>query len=350
MIQAWFTRDTLAAYAPENTIITVRITPTKQTWPILLNNFSNLALIKNQGLTLKTIAPYVKGELSIFVNRDFSRVLAFHGQIPEEIESLLISSGYYVQTESSTVVISENEYQITDRPTKIPFISRMYPNTFGQIISEGQEIFKLKLSESELKIDIGDIPETASLELSDKLILALSIPKGNWASLFQDHVSQQLVNYLSEYGGQVNIWQDLDKNLYTELIVNSSLAETEFISLHNQLLTLNQPNTQTKTLLDGTHTFELIHDQDIKEESLSKLGSMISIYSENLTSVTNESTTTILYKTKGLDYLGPLPFINFIQKNNLTYTNNIEAVNMLSHFVHISLDKQGRSNTICAFF
>jgi len=369
LIQAWFTRDTLAVYAPENTAITIRLIPTKQTWPILLNNFSNLALVKNQGLNLSMIAPYVKGEISLFVLNDYSRVLAFHGDIPDEFVSLLLSSGYHVQTQSNTVVISKNEYIPTENPTKAPFFSRIYPDTFGQIVINNTfEVTKLKLTDTALKASIGTLPETTTeLNLSNELILALSIPAREWVSLFQNHVSQQLVNYLSKSGGQIKIWQDLNKNLYIELEINKSLTENELVVLHDQLLALSETNIQTKTLSDGTKTLELQYNFKTEQESLSKLGSMISIDSENLSSVTNESVTTITYTSKSsylletvnfsedcrgnpTGFLNPLSILTVIQDNNLTYTNNTEVIGLLTSFVHISLDKQGKTNIICAFF
>ncbi|MFH1142080.1 MAG: hypothetical protein V1695_00015, partial [Candidatus Uhrbacteria bacterium] len=221
-IQAWFTRDTLAAYAPENTAITIRLTPTKQTWPILLDKFSNLSLIKDRGLTLNMIAPYIQGEVSVFINRDHSRVLAFHGQIPEETESTLTKSGYFVEIDSNTVIISKNAYTLNNQSKKIPFLSRMSPNTLGHILlnTDEQTVFKLNLSESDIQINTGDITETTEVNLTNELIMAASIPAGNWISYFQEHTSEQAVKHLSEHGGQILIRQDLDNNLFIELIIN----------------------------------------------------------------------------------------------------------------------------------
>ncbi|MFH1314895.1 MAG: hypothetical protein ABIH67_00685, partial [Candidatus Uhrbacteria bacterium] len=226
LIQAWFTRDTLAAYAPENTAITIRLTPTKQTWPILLDKFSNLSLITDRGLTLNIIAPYIQGEVSVFINRDHSRVLAFHGQIPEEIKTTLIDAGYIVETNSKTVIISKNIYNLNSQPKKIPFVSRMLPNTLGYILFDTNEklVLKLNLSESDIKINIGDIAEITTITPTDGLIMALSIPVGNWISYFQEHTSEQAVKHLSEHGGQILIRQDLDNNLFIELIINKTFT------------------------------------------------------------------------------------------------------------------------------
>lgn len=371
LVHLWFTRNTLAAYAPEETTLAITVFPTKNSWPVLLDQFSYAPL--EQGLTLKQLAPFITKSVAVFIDTDGERTVVFHGQIPEDLKQALQSSGMIVSNPKTKItVISKNEQNRNKISLSNSFWSRMNPSYLGLVaLPEYNLTSPISLTSTSLSVNLGknDNLSTLPLKLPKNTIFAFEVPVDE-----KVHESPYIPENIKEYlnnGGRVAFSLNPDNNSYQlELIFYSRLETSDLKIIHEQLSIKISPILKLKTLPDGTRLNELatsIENLDIQETIL---GSMTVLKSNNVISTTNESqTSVVLFSDLESDFVNQdqveLKLICLTNPTVLLLTNRIEQlfaeqaiknknssdlVNMFRHFVQAGLDKQGNNVVFRACF
>ncbi len=358
LVHSWFTRDTLAAYAPENTAYAITVLPTKTTWPKIQENFSHQQLIG--GVPLKQLAPYLKQRLSIFIQEDGARTIVFHGQLPESLRRELLSCGLNISEPKRNITLISYSFEQEQSGLKqtTSLWSRFNPGYLGSIILPKQEtVLPVLVSDSSLSIKLGQNKgaQTLPLKLPENTLLALEFPPE--IGVFPDWIPENLSSHLSS-GAELIIYLNNDQNHTLELTLNKDIGSAELKELHNQLLSAITPMIETKTLHDGSRVNELRlnHDQIIEEATL---GPLTTLRSNWLTSSTNETETSIILSWSKEFQETPetteIPTTCLINPVGLTLTNGLAALlsnnihreqsifDILSNFVYVGLDKQGNN-------
>ena len=374
LIHNWFTRDTLAAYAPTDTQTIIRLTPTKNTWPVLLDRFSFASLLNN-GLSLQSIAPYVHGELSIFIQENGDRSLAFHGELPESVKQAFLAHGLAIgEPNSSIVTINTEPNERADLKHKLSLLNRIDPRTIGQIIKAEQDqttVFPIKLTNKGIDIKLGKL-ETSSLSslIPHDSVLAAEIPASMQALAYLNSVPSLLLDYLESSGGQVVLMLNQETGLQgISLSVNHQIPNDELIQLHRYLASYSDPGLTTKTLDDSTRLAEIVSDTESVQISESTLGNATILNSDRLTTMSESNKTlfTIISQSEGpfqsisidvstecitkpIITSDPTGLLIFLQTSNLIHTNIYNPISTLSSFVQVGLDKEGRMNTFRVCF
>lgn len=93
----WFERNTIFDAAPEDTVHAVQLLITQKTMPIIELSIGSIPLISERDLTVRELAPYIRGELGWFFHKDGSRSIAFHAKRSELPLELLDAKQIVVQ-------------------------------------------------------------------------------------------------------------------------------------------------------------------------------------------------------------------------------------------------------------
>ena len=375
LIHNWFTRDTLAAYAPQNTKAIIHLTPTKNTWPVLLDRFSH-APILNSSLSLQSIAPHVRGELSIFIQKNGDRSLAFHGELPKNVKQALLTHGLVVnEPSSSTTTININIDETTNYKHKLSLINRINPRTIGQLTEVNQDetgASPIKLTGQGFNIKLGKF-ESSTLPnlIPHDSVLAAEISAGAQVPTYLNSVPAPLLNYLQSNGGQIVFMLNQETNSQRiSLSVNYQIPNDELKQLHQYLASYSEPDLAIKTLDDNTRLAEIISNTGSIQISESTLGNATILSSNRLTTMSESNTTLFVITsesengpfqsistdasteciTKPTMTIDPVNLLTLLQVLNSKHTNINSPIESFNRFVQVGLDKEGNMNTFRACF
>ena len=118
-----YNRDTLYRATPESTNITMHFTPNQTTWPLLLQEFSDIPLVSNRALTLRDVSPYIEGEFTWFFLSNGERAFAMKCDDKHLPTSLFEQQSLVVQNPTSSI------YLVSEKPVAMmqnPLILLMY--------------------------------------------------------------------------------------------------------------------------------------------------------------------------------------------------------------------------------
>jgi len=132
--ELWFTRDTLSAYAPDNTIAVVHLIPSRQVWTKLISDFGNLPLISNRSLTIIDFAGLKPKEISIFVFDNNNSAVAIRTNEKNLNKEVFDAYGINIQK------LTRNRWLFSSKP--LPYAAKgktnwslgsIWPGTIGNL-------------------------------------------------------------------------------------------------------------------------------------------------------------------------------------------------------------------------
>ncbi len=384
IIFGWFTRDSLASFAPADTEVAIHLSPNRSSWPILLNKTQGVPLVSRRAITLTELAPYIEREISIFVRKGGEQTIAYRGQMPNELRVKLESLGLVVDKPNrNTILIHTKKPEISQIKYKISTLDRYDPRLLGSIFVKGnkpEQATPIKLTKDSLNIKLntaytplklrwGANPALA-LELSPLLINDASINLVNAYSslntsplLFFD-----ILENLKQGGGRILLKYDKNSDILLHLEIDKDtenvISEEDITRFHKYLAAQQEPNINSKTLSDGTNVFELIFDPDQIQVERNIIDDKVALQSKNLITVI-EDTKLIFANTPELlvsgeenkalacsserimGLMNPTEIQKIVSETNIVHHPH-DLIQLLSNFVEISLDKQGKNTKIVA--
>lgn len=280
----WVNRDSLSSFAPEETLVTIHLTPNQKQWTNLINDFGNLPLISERSLTIKDLSDFKIKELSIFVltnNRTAIAVRTGKQSIPQDLISFLDLNNKKLNS-NSWFLSSEDLNPSNINKTKINF-SSLWSNNIGSIITikktgaiylqKNGYFFK---EENEFKNQDVYLPT-----LPSKTIAAVALENQNidLLNLFNQF---KLILKPLEIIKDLDFWQNLEKNKTLVLLAKSEEkpGTTNFLiqtqnnsSLVSQIIlasaALQTPIIKKTSFPDGSLAEEIIIDpSQIKSENV----------------------------------------------------------------------------------
>ena len=331
-INFWFTRDTLAKSAPNNSKAEYYINITKKNYPILLKHFNHVPLIPDRAVTLKNLSPYLYGDIAVFSDTD-SQSVVFKGNLTENTIASLSNYGLLVKQDKQNWVIQSSKATDTTPASK--------DNILTKIKSKFNDLeLTLKLGQTEIE------PSTGAIE-HENTILSLQIPENT--------ISTEMLPGLSS-GASIIIKKTGQDAVDISIQINKVLNQSELIELHKQISSRLYPKTQTKELDDGTKMQELVYNPENIQQT--ELGNSVVYSTENLTTTVDSEKTVVSFEKQVADEASLQPsgvclddtvfFVNtnlvlwFLQNSSQTHLDNNYISQLLSPFVQIGLDKQGK--------
>lgn len=273
----WFTRDTLSAYAPEDTVAIVHLTPSRQAWTKLILDFGDLPLISARSLTIDDLSTFKPKEISIFILQNNESAVAIRTNEDNLPKETLNSYGINLQK------IGRNRWLLSNKPLPITTkgktrwsLGSIWPGTIGTV-RLGDFLGHISLKSNGYVVDIPKISKTGEYlpALPEKTMAAISLQPNTELDLsalfsrFQpllealDSVNiEQIVQTIKEKGGTILLSQDgflLETTLDSSVL--SKIAQTS--------AALQSPTTKPMAMPDGSLVQELlIEPLEIKFESL----------------------------------------------------------------------------------
>lgn len=375
LVFTFFTRASLAKYTPQEATMGIHLLPNSNTWPLLLESTKGVPLLDNSGLTLDQLAASITSQISYYL-LPAGQVIVYRGTMSDELERDLKAQNIVIQKPNKHIyVLSDHPVQLSEAKFKQSWFNRLDPRYLGSIVEYNalERVSKsimvsnnsilIKLNEYQGPVFTEPLPETtvAALELepnsshSELIAHLLNTSSELTLNLFQD---------LDQYGGRVLLGYDTDANqTQFKLEIDRSYNDTELNEIHLSLAGLQNPTVQSKKLPDGTTISEIILEtEDIELESTT-IGGRTALQSQNLISVSSETKTEFTNtanflmlgsSTTGNSYVCADNPVGVLYPSN---TNNYLAdqmagpfrlISLISNFVEISLDKQGKNIQIRA--
>lgn len=138
----WFTRDTIYAAAPENTVMAVRLFVSGKKGESVESMTKNFPLISNRSVTFSDLAQYISGEFVLFLNADGSRSIALRkGKTPLP-QALLDAQSITVQPIRNNIVLLSGKNEILKpislRTKIIPGFSYPRHQWIGELVEINQ--------------------------------------------------------------------------------------------------------------------------------------------------------------------------------------------------------------------
>lgn len=307
----WFTRDTIYAAAPENTVMAVRLFVSGNKGESVESMTKNFPLVSNRSITFSDLAPYISGEFVLFVNADGSQSVAIReGKTPLP-QTLLDAHSINVQHIRNNITLLSEKIDVL-KPlllqTKIiPGFSFPGHEWIGEFIYTNQPRRSfIYASEKRIFITLPGVHPTGSVfkQIPKETIAYLSNPLltntkkdflDPFLPLMQSIVDPQFLRHLSTLSSeksQVILTKDTEG---IGFFLTTKESDTKNSINNEQALrtisALNAPKIQETLLSDGSTIKELIANPDaISVEQITLLGTQISRIQINNTDILAGST------------------------------------------------------------
>lgn len=288
-LQMLWKNHALLSFIPEESKIVISLEISQKNWPSLLKDFGSIPLLKNQFLTLSDLAPFIKGNLALYVLDDGQRVVAFRSSKTIFPKDLFDSSGLVIQSlENSFFFVSTKPLKITNYSPKFFF---SFKPTLGKILllkdKEKPFLGTVQKKETGYRIDIPSLgtqplkkmvwPDTfvaassfSALDTQQKTQIFSSFFEKSFDMLKEDSLAP-----FFEDSGTVVFAED-NNNLQTLLSFSKKdkKDETFFLKLFGAL---QNPQIKTTALPDGSLQREIfINPEQISIEQMVLSGTPVS--------------------------------------------------------------------------
>ncbi|MDG1950215.1 MAG: hypothetical protein P8J32_05390 [bacterium] len=132
----WFSRGTILAAAPAETVAALHLQNSKKAAPLLQSYFHGIPLISNRSLTIEELLRWTEGELAVFLQADGSRSVALRTDETNLPENLFDSYGISIQEHGSFVLLSESLLPVVglEMTSPVPFLPSLGKTWLGQVI------------------------------------------------------------------------------------------------------------------------------------------------------------------------------------------------------------------------
>lgn len=259
------TRNPFMDTIPEETSIMIHLRPTRAQWSALLERAGSEILTTS--LTLKELAPFVRGSLAIFITKDASPVIGFEGFMDEEAQRKLESHGFAVER------IGRNLYLLGEEPVSLApsagragSIERLLPKFAGSIVNfdTGAPHATIRVRGDNVSLSVPGAARTELTPLLNERVIFAGTFSPKTPLLFPKAIDEAF-SFLS--GGTT--LEDILKNEQTEgalslfddgsylLSLSSDLPQAMLQKLLTLQYQLQEPKITVRQLRDGTRVNEL---------------------------------------------------------------------------------------------
>ncbi|MCR4314606.1 MAG: hypothetical protein NUV84_05175 [Candidatus Uhrbacteria bacterium] len=121
----WFNQGKILSMAPSDTIIAVELQLNERTAPFLLDWLAGVPLLSDRSLELRDLAPYVHGDLAVFVTKDGGRSVAIRSDESDLPTKLLSQFSITSQIQEPFVLLSPTLVPMTGTTS---FMSPLLPS------------------------------------------------------------------------------------------------------------------------------------------------------------------------------------------------------------------------------
>jgi len=269
LAKLWFTRDTLSSYAPEGTVAVIHLTPSRQAWTKIINDFNNLPIISERSLTIKDLATLKTNEISIFLLEDNKSAVAIKTQEKNLQREMLSSYGISIQKIGSNRWLLSNGLlpYSTESKTSWSFKS-IWPKTIGTVYLDNF-LGQIKINKNGYSVStpnikkitnlLPNLPEsvTAAVSFQPELNIDLSSAFERFDTLLgplQTIKSGEIAQRIKENGGSIIL---TNNGFLIETVFESS-----FLSQIIQIASAFQnPITKDMPMPDGSVVKEMFIDK-----------------------------------------------------------------------------------------
>lgn len=307
----WFTRDTIYAAAPENTVMAVRLFVSEEKGESVETAIKNFPLISNRSITFSDLAQYISGEFVLFLNVDGSRSVALReGKTPLP-QTLLDAQSITMQPIKNNIVLLSEKNEVL-KPlslhTKIiPGFSYPGHQWIGELIEINQPRRSfVYASKNQIFITLPGFQPTGSVfkHIPKNTFAYLSNPLlpntskdflDPFLPLMQSIVDPQFLGHLSTLSSeksQIILTKD-EQGIGFFLATKDKEGES---TINNEqalrsISALNAPKIQETFLSDGSSIKELIANPDaVSVEQITLLGTQVNRIQINGTDILTGST------------------------------------------------------------
>lgn len=269
----WFTRNTLSGYAPEETLAVIHLSPSRQTWMNLINNFPNIPLISSRSITVRDLSALPIKELAVFILPNNESALAIRISDKEMPTNLLKSLGIIAQkTNKNQWVLSSNLMPLNTKKQTQVFFDSIWPKTVGHLVINGFS-GKIKEKNSGYEIEIPKIKERGINlpPLPNNSIAALAIQSGqNWdltrffgqINIFLEPWKTfggvEIENWLKKEGGIIIIGKNTENKEKNNFLIEINSKQQVLAQVLQIAAAFQSPILETVILPDGAIIQEIL--------------------------------------------------------------------------------------------
>ena len=258
----WFTRDTLTKYAPNDTVVTIHLTPSRLAWTKINEDFGQTPLITGRPLTTKDLSTFKTKELAIFISENNESSIAIRANDKDLPRDLLNSYGITLQKlKNDQWLLSSKLLPFSTENKNVWNFSSIWPKNLGFIVLNNF-IGQIKLSSNGYEIKVPKIksPTNYLPALPENTVAAVSLQKNqqlDLSGLFGEIGSLldplELVDSndfnqkIEENGGLVLLASSNQEDNKTEFLIES---EIDSLVLSQTLQTIAAFQNPKLTLMD----------------------------------------------------------------------------------------------------
>jgi len=138
----WFSRSSILALAPTNTIASLELQVNSKTASFLADWLSGVPLISGRSLELRDLSPYTHGDLAIFVTQGGHRSVAIRAK-PEDLPTNLLDQlSITIQEKGPFVLLSSTLLPIagSNQTTRRPFLPSLKKLWIGRLTMRNDHV------------------------------------------------------------------------------------------------------------------------------------------------------------------------------------------------------------------
>jgi|GEM_PF-1277888 hypothetical protein len=277
---AWFQRNTVFAAAPDDTVLALHFTPTKQNWEKIRTTLKQTPLISGRTLSIDEISSFVQGEFALFSTESGEFSLAVRSSerlIPQKLldsygisyqevtpnifllsKTLTSVGGWVENTDHNYTLPSFSQYKIGE----LHMLTSEISSISGPIKAdqEGITVYLPKLNLSSHNLDLAPASLFAVLStpfLTNNTDISLTSSVQNIFSAYEVGLFD---DFLASFSKNGTVMLKYDENLSYLYTSESQTNEQQLEKLLTLSVALQSPKLSYWELPDGTLASEVIAD------------------------------------------------------------------------------------------
>ncbi|MFA6132138.1 MAG: hypothetical protein WC702_03725 [Patescibacteria group bacterium] len=265
----WVSRDTVSSFAPEGTLAIIHLTPSRQAWTKLINDFGGLTLISDRSITIRDLAGLKTKEISIFYLQNNASAVAIRTRERNLQREILNSYGISVQK------LGRNRWLLSNRP--LPYsvdskttwsLSSIWPRTLGTVRLDGF-LGQITANKRGYSLDTPKIKKVTSLlpNLPEAVTAAVSFQPNSKTDLSAIFLrfdtlldplgtikSEEIAQKMEENGGMVLLTN-------SDFLIETTLESSFLSQILQTAAVFRSPIVKTMPMPDGSFVQEMFIDQ-----------------------------------------------------------------------------------------
>lgn len=261
----WFHRGSILSLAPNDTILAIELQLNERTAPFLFDWLAGVPLISDRSLDLQDLAPYIHGNLAVFVTKDGSRSVAIRSDENSLPSQLLSQFSITSQKQSSFVLLSSTLVPITGTASILgPLLPSIGSTWLGRVVlPQDGLVGNLFVSKTSLSFEIESNKRSRQEDLS-LLETAISLRGLSWEQNgsvlpgLDQLLSQKSLILENTLGIDVFVLPSETSLEILLKIEDPAVIADDLIRELQQIGAFTRPSIISQTLSDGTQLEEIL--------------------------------------------------------------------------------------------